>query len=68
MIYADFESILIPEDNRKQYPEKVCTNKCQKHVACSYGYKFVCVDYKFSKSFKSYLSKDVVYSFINSII
>ena len=43
MIYADFESILIPEDNRKN-PDKSYTNKYQKHVACSYGYELVCVD------------------------
>ena len=32
LIYAHFESILVPEDNEQQ-----------KHVACSYGYKcWVC--------------------------
>ena len=36
MIYADFESMLIPEDNRKQNPDESFTNKCQKHVAGSY--------------------------------
>ena len=43
-------------------------NKYQKHVACSYDYKLVCVDDKFSKSFKSYFGKDSVYNFISSII
>ena len=42
MIYADFESILMPEDNEKQIPYESYTNKCQKHVACSYYYKLVC--------------------------
>ena len=41
MIYADFESILVPEDNGKQNPNESYTNKYQKHVACSYGYKLV---------------------------
>ena len=68
MIYADFESILVPEDNRKQNPDGTYTNKYQKHVACTYSYKLVCVDDKFSKSFKSYLGKDVVFNFINSKI
>ena len=68
MIYADFESILVPEDNRKQNPDETYTNKSQKHVACTYSYKLVCVDDKFSKSFKSYLGKDVVFNFINSKI
>ena len=44
------------------------TNNYQKHVACSYGYKLVCVDDKLSKPFKSYLGKDAVYNFITSMI
>ena len=68
MIYADFESILVPEDNGKQNPSVSCTNRYQKHVSCNYGYKLVCVDDKFSKSFKSYLGKDVVYNFISSMV
>ena len=49
MIYVDFGSILVHEDNGKQNPNESYTNKYQKHVACSYGYKLVCVDDKFSK-------------------
>ena len=48
MIYEDFESILVPEDNRKQNPIESYSNKYQKHIACSCGYKLVCVDDKFS--------------------
>ena len=65
-IYADFGSILVPEDNGKQNPNESYTNKYQKHVACSY--KLVSVDDKFSKPVKFYLAKDAVYSFINSMI
>ena len=43
MIYADFESILILEDNEKQNLESY-TDKYQSRVACSYGNKLVCVD------------------------
>lgn len=43
------------------------THKYQKNVACSYGYKIVCVDDKFRKSFKSYLGEDTAYNFINSM-
>ena len=68
MIYADCESILVPEDNEKQNPDESYTNKYQKHVACSYGYKLACVDNKFSKPFKSYLGENVVYNFISSMI
>ena len=39
MIYAFFESILVPEDNEKQSPNESYTNKYQKHITCSYGYK-----------------------------
>ena len=38
MIYADFESILLLENNGKQNPNESYTNKYQKHAACSYGY------------------------------
>ena len=68
MNYADFESILVPEDNGSQNPNENYTNKYQKHVTCSYRYKLVCVDDKFSKPFKSYLGKDTAYDFISSMI
>ena len=55
------------ENNRNQNPEESYTNKYQKHIACSYGYKLACVD-KFSKSFKTNLPKDAVPNFINSMI
>ena len=68
MIYADFESIIVPKDNKKQNPWESYTNKYQKHIACSYSYKLVCVDDKFSKLFKSYFGEDTVYNFISSVI
>ena len=68
MIYADFESILVPEDNGKQNPNKFYTNKYQKHVACSYGYKLVCANDKFINPFKSYLGEDSDFNFISSVI
>ena len=57
----------MPENNGKQNPEKSYTDKHQ-DIACSYGYKLVCVDVKLSKPFKSYLRKVAVYNFVNSII
>ena len=68
MIYAYFESILVLKDNGKQNQNEPYTNKYQKHVASSYGYKLVCVDDEFSKPFKSYLGQDAVYSFVSSMI
>ena len=44
MIYADFKSILVPENNEKQNCEESYTSKHKKHVPCCYGYKLVCVD------------------------
>ena len=67
MSYADFESILLLEDNGEQNQNESYTNKHQKHVACSYGYILVCVDDKFSKPFKSYLGGDTVYNFISTL-
>ena len=46
MIYADCESILVPEDNGKQNPNESYTFK---HVAYSCSFKLVCLDDKFSK-------------------
>ena len=68
MIYADFESILVPQDNDKQNPNEIYTNNSKKHIACRCGYKLVCVDDKFSKPFNSYFGKDEVYNFISSMI
>ena len=56
------------DNKRKQNPEESYTNKYQKHITCSYGYKLVCVDDKFTKPFKTHLGKDAVYHFINSLI
>ena len=44
IIYAVLESILVPEDNGKQNEEESYINKYQKHIACSYGDKLVCID------------------------
>ena len=68
MIYAYFESILVPENNGKQNPVDSYSNKYQKHVACSYDYILVSFDDKFRKLFKSYLDEDAIYNFINSMI
>ena len=68
MFYEDFESILVLEDNRKQNLNESYTNKYQKHVVCSYGYKIVCVDDKVSNLTISYLGEDAVKIFMSSMI
>ena len=40
IIHADFESILVPKNNQKQNLKESYTNKYQKHIAYSYGYKY----------------------------
>ena len=67
MIYADFESMLVPEDNGKKTPKKCYTKKYQIHIACSNGYKLDCVDDKFSQP-NAQLNKDAVYNFFNNLI
>ena len=57
----------MPEVNRKQNSKECGTSKHQKHIACSYGYKLVCV-HKFSNPFKTYVGKDAVYNFVNNMI
>ena len=57
--------ILMPK--KREYINKY-TNKYQTHIACSNGYKLVCVDDKFDKFFKTYLGKDAVYNFINNMV
>ena len=52
MIYSDFKSVLVTENNEQQNSNESYTSMYQKH-ACSYGYKLVCVDYTFSEPFKS---------------
>ena len=66
IINAGSECILVPEDNEKQNPEETYTDKYQKHIACSYDYKLVFVDNKFTKLFTTYLGKEAVCNFINN--
>ena len=47
MIYADFESILVYDDNEKQNWNESYTTEYEKHVAYSYGYQLVYVYDKF---------------------
>ena len=68
MIYADFESILMPQENGKQNPDESYANKYLKLVAYSYGYELVFVDDKFCRPFNSYLDEDAVYNFISVMI
>ena len=43
-------------------------NKYQDHITCSFAYKVVCIDNKFSKKVLLYRGKNVVYRFIKAIL
>ena len=47
MIYEDFENTLVSKDNTRQNPNESYTNNFQKHVACSYGYKLMMINYEY---------------------
>ena len=66
--YADFESILVLENNGKQNQEESYTNKYKNIMLAVMDVNLVCIDDKFRKPFKTYLGEDAVYNFINSLI
>ena len=68
-VYADFECILDKVDGDIECISNCSyTRKYQNHVPCSFAYKVVCVDNKFSKKIVLYRGKDAVYEFIKSIL
>ena len=69
VIYADLEALLHKLTvSQKQEMEQDQTEKLQKHVACSYGYKVVCCyDKKLCKPFKMYRGVDSVNKFFSDI-
>ena len=66
-IYADFacllKSVNIGVDNECFF----YTKKYKNHVPCSFAYKVVCIDNKFSKDVVLYRGKDTVFEFIVSM-
>ena len=60
--YVDFESNLkeVRKPNRDN-GNASCTDKCQKYIACSYGYKYVWLDDRFSKPVQIYRGENAVY-------
>ena len=68
-IYADFECILEKADaDIECSSSSSCTRKHQNHATCSFAYKAVCVDNKFSIKIVLYRGKDAVYEFVKSIL
>ena len=64
VIYADLEAIL----PKVSIVEDINTVKTHEHMACSYGYKVVCLENeRYSKPFKMFRGEDAVFKFFESI-
>ena len=63
-IYADFECNL---EGVETY-EGSYTKKYQDHVPCSFAYKVVCINNKFSKPILVFRGENVAYEFIKAIL
>ena len=66
-IYADFECLLKSVDSSVDNDCFLYTRKYQDHNPCSFAYKVVCVDDKFSKDLVLYRGKNAVLKFIQCI-
>ena len=66
-IYADFECLLKEVDVEINNDCFSYTARYQDRIPCSFAYKLVCVDDKYSKSIVLYRGKNAVYKYIQSI-
>ena len=67
-IYADFESVLKGVQSNDRSNNTLYTQENQNHILCSFAYKVVCIDDKFSKPVVLYRGKDAVNKFIEAIL
>ena len=63
-IYADFECNL----KGVEICEGSYSKKYQKHICCSFAYKVVCIDNRFSKPIVVFRGKNAAYEFIKPIL
>ena len=66
-IHADFECLLKSCDSGINNDCFSYTSKHQDHIPCSFDYKLVCVDDKFSKDVVLYKGKNAVFNFFQCI-
>ena len=66
-IFADFECLLKSVDSGFDSDYFSYTKKYQDHIPCSFAYKLVCIDNKFSKDVVLYRGKNAVLKFIQCI-
>ena len=68
-ICVDFECILRPTSSKKVTDKTGSyTEKYQDHIPCSFTYKVVCVDNKFSKDVVMYGRNNAAYKFIEAVL
>ena len=67
-IYADFECILKKVECDSIKNNSSYTEKYELHITCSFAYKVVCIDKKFSKKVVLYRGTNAVYKFIEAIL
>ena len=48
--------------------ENYCEKKYHDHIPCSYAFKVVCIDNRFSKPIVVYRSENAAYEFIKAIL
>ena len=68
IIYADFESIILPVSTAQPSTMYSFNQKVAKHIPCGYAYMVVGPDSKAVKPVKCYRGEDAVQHFIKSII
>ena len=72
VIYADFESILVPEERKEKSEDSednCSTELYQTHKPCSFGLKTVChYDDKYSGEYKSYVGSDAALVFLKTVL
>ncbi|CAB3976688.1 Gastrula zinc finger [Paramuricea clavata] len=72
VIYADFESMLVPEERKAESgdaEDKSTTELYQTHKACSFGLKTVChYDDQYSGEYVSYVGADATEVFLKTVL
>ena len=67
-IYVDFECNVKRVRSSDKNNNTSHTEKYQAHIPCSFAYRLVCFDNRFSKSVVLYRGKNAVYRFIETIL
>ena len=67
-IYADFQCNFKKVKNNDRGDNTASTKKYQKHIPCSFAYKVVYTDDKFSKPVVLYRGRNTVNKFIKAIL